>query len=128
MAKKTETALTPAEALRKGWLAYIGLYGVAFERAKPYGEKAMDAFETLVAKGETVEGHAQDVVESVRERANDAAGPRFERIRKFIPTLPTPVSNKARVEELEAEIEALNKKVASLTKKPAAKRSTKKAA
>lgn len=127
MAKKTETiALTPREAVRKGWLAYIGLYGAAYERVKPLGAKAVATFEDLVAKGEFVEDQAQDVVETVRERTNDFYGEGFARVRNFMPKMP--VANKGRVEELEAEIEALNKKVATLTKKTSSKRTTKKAA
>ncbi|MEM8770683.1 MAG: hypothetical protein AAGD92_03430 [Pseudomonadota bacterium] len=126
MAKKEEV-ITPTEALRKGWLAYIGLYGAAFERVKPLGEKARATFDTLVTKGEEVEGQAQDVVENVRERTNGFYGEGFDRVRKYMPRFPMPTSQ-GRVEELEAEIAALNKKVTALTKKPAAKRTTKKAA
>lgn len=123
MAKKTETAkITPAEAVRKGWLAYLGLYGAAFERVKPMTEKYADVFETLVAKGANVEANAQEVAETVRERATGIYGENVERFRKFVPSV---VARKSRVEELEAEVEALNKKVEALTKKPAAKRATK---
>lgn len=128
MAKKTETEhLTPTEALRKGWLAYIGLYGAAYERVKPLSAKAAATFEDLVAKGETVEDQAQDVVETVRERTNGFYGAGFERFRAMIPAIPVP-ARRNRVDELEAEIAALNKKVASLSKKPAVKRTRKKAA
>lgn len=123
MTKKTETIqITPAEALRKGWLAYLGLYSAAFERVKPLTAKAADALEDLIAKGEKVEDDAQDVVETVRERATGFYGEGFARIRKFAPSI---ITKNDRFEELEAEIEVLNKKVAALTKKPAAKRTTK---
>ena len=124
MAKKTETqATTPAEVLRKGWLAYLGIYGAAFERVKPLTGKYADVFEGLIEKGEAVEKNAQEVAETVRERATDFYGEGFSRVRNFVPS----VARKNRVEELEAEIEALNKKVASLSKTPA-KRTRKTAA
>ena len=124
MAKKTETkTTTPAEMLRKGWLAYLGLYGAAYERVKPLTGKYTDVLEDLIAKGETVENNAQEVAETVRERATGFYGERINRVRNFVPS----VARKNRVEELEAEIEALNKKVASLSKKTATK-TTRKAA
>lgn len=123
MAKKTETVqITPAEALRKGWLAYLGLYGAAYERVKPLTAKAAETFEGLIVKGEKVEDEAQEIVDTVRDRATGFYGEGFARVRKFVPSI---VSKNSRVEELEAEIEVLNKKVAALTKKPAAKRTTK---
>lgn len=132
MAKKTETPevnettqLTPAEALRNGWLAYLGLYGAAYERVKPLTAKTAGIFENLIAKGEKVEANAQDVAEDVRARTNDLYGDSFAGIKKFLPEF---VGKNDRVDELEAELEALSKKVAALTKKPAAKRATKAAA
>ena len=132
MAKKTETTegnettqLTPAEALRNGWLAYLGLYGAAYERVKPLTEKTAGIVEDLIAKGEKVEANAQDVAEDVRARTNGVYGENFARVRKYFPSFVTKAD---RVDELEAEVEALNKKVAALTKKPAAKRATKTAA
>jgi len=123
MAKKTETIqIKPAAVLRNGWLAYLGLYGAAFERVKPLTSKYADALEGLIAKGEDVEANAQDVVEDVRERATDFYGEGVNRVRRF---LPGAISDTGRIEELEAEIDALNKKVAAMTKKPAAKRTTK---
>ncbi len=126
MAKKTETTETtermPAEILRNGWLAYLGLYGAAYERVKPLTEKTAGIFEDLIAKGEKVEANAQDVAEDVRARTNGVYGDSVARVRKFFPSF---VAKAGRVDELEAEVEALNKKVAALTKKPAAKRTTK---
>ncbi len=126
MAKKTETALTPRDAVRKGWLAYLGVYGAAYERAEAIlTGKGAEIFEEFVEKGEEVETRAQDAFADVRERANEMYGDRFDGLRRFFP------QNKAsngRVEELEAEVAALNKKIATLTKKKASKRSTKKAA
>ena len=122
MAKKTEIEqLTPAEMLRKGWLAYLGLYGAAYERVKPFTTKYADVFEDLVEKGETVETTAQEAAGTVRERATGIYGQSVERVKNFVPT----AESTSRVEDLEAEIAALNKKVTALSKKPAAKRTTK---
>ena len=122
MAKTTETTqVTPAEMLRKGWLAYLGLYGAAYERVKPVTEKYVGVFEDLIAKGETVETNAQEVAETVRERASGFYGEGISRVRNFVPS----PAKAGRVQELEAEIEELNKKVAALTKKPATKKTTK---
>ena len=130
MTKKTETAVTPREAIRKGWLAYLGVYGAAYERAEAIlTGKGVEIFEEFVEKGEEVETRAQDAFADIRERANEAYGDRFsfDGIRRFIPSRH---SSKGRVEELEAEIAALNKKVATLTKtkKKTSKRATRKAA
>jgi polyhydroxyalkanoate synthesis regulator phasin len=124
MAKKKEvTQLTPREMIRKGWLAYLGVYGAAYERANEIlTGKGADMFEDFVAKGEKVETQAQDAIADMRERAQDVYGDRLDGFRKIFPS-----ARKGRVEELEAEIEALNKKVAALSKKTT-KRSAKKAA
>lgn len=125
---KTETTLGAREAIRKGWLAYIGIYGAAYERANALVTgKGADMFEGFVAKGEEVETRAQDAIETVREQAQGLYGERFdlEQVTKFF---PNPLAQKTRVEELEAEVVALSKKVATLSKKPAAKRTAKKAA
>ena len=106
-------------------LAYLGLYGAAYERVKPLTEKTVGIVEDLIAKGEKVEANAQDVAEDVRARTTDVYGDSFARVRKFFPSFETKAD---RVDELEAEVEALNKKVAALTKKPAAKRTKKTAA
>lgn len=117
MAKKTvKIETTPAEVLRKGWLAYLGLYGAAYERVKPLTAKAGLAFEDLVAKGETVETGAQELAGDIRVRAEGVYGDGLARVRNVMPKLG---GERARVEELEAEVAALNKKIASLTKKPA---------
>ena len=125
MAKNTEQ-LTPREAIRKGWLAYLGVYGAAYERAEAIlTGKGAEIFEDFVSKGEKVEDRAQDAIADMRERANEMYGERFDGFRRFFPQNK---ASKGRVEELEAEVAALNKKIATLTKKKTAKRSAKKAA
>ena len=124
MTLETQTAKT-REILRKGFLAYIGIYGAAFERLKPrldeVNEKTTDLFGELVNKGEELEATAQETLEGVRSRANEAYGPRIEKVRNVLPKFNVKSSNdNTRVTELENEIEALNKKMASLTKKVSA--------
>lgn len=127
MAKRTEQ-LTPRDALRKGWLAYLGVYGAAYERAEAIlTGKGADIFDEFVEKGEEVENRAQDALAEMRERAGEMYGDRFDGLRRF---MPQNKAGKGRVEDLEAEVAALNKKIASLTKtkKKTSRRSTKKAA
>lgn len=120
----TQTAKT-REILRKGFLAYIGLYGAAFERLKPrldeVNEKTTDVFGDLVNKGEELEATAQETIQSVRSRATETYAPRIEKVRNVLPKFGSKSSNdNTRVAELESEIEALSKKVTSLSKKVSA--------
>ncbi len=118
MTEQVETTpITPKEVLRKGWLAYLGLYGAAYERVKPLTNKAGETIEQLIVKGETVETNAQEVVGDVRERANSFYGKGASRVRRYMPEF---VAGAERVDELEAEIAALSKKVAELTGEPEA--------
>lgn len=127
MSKAQEKQIVnPVEVVRNGWLAYLGLYGAAYERVKPrfenLGDKTADLFGELVEKGETIEATAQGRFFEVRERANGLYGNRFEKVRDLMPKF----AGDHRVEELEDEIEALNKKIATLSKKPAAKKTARK--
>lgn len=114
--------ITAAEAIRKGWLAYLGAYGLAFERAKPalkaLSEKYADLFGDLVEKGEEVEATAKEQIVDVRDRAKGFYGAGVEKFRAFIPSRG---AANDRVKELEAEVEALTKKLEA-TKKPRVKR------
>ena len=127
MAKAQEKQIVnPVEVVRNGWLAYLGLYGAAYERVKPrfenLGDKTADLFGELVEKGETIEASAQGRFSDVRERANGFYGNGFEKVRDFMPKF----QGDERVEELEEEIEALNKQIAMLSKKTTAKKATRK--
>lgn len=110
--------LNAVEAIRKGWLAYLGAYGLAFERAKPalktLSEKYAGLFGDLVEKGEEVEATAKEQIVDVRDRAKGVYGAGVEKFRAFIPVRG--VAND-RVKELEAEVEALTKKLET-AKKP----------
>ena len=110
--------MNAAEAIRKGWLAYLGAYGLAFERAKPalatIKEKYAELFGDLVEKGEEVEATAKEQMVDVRDRAKGVYGAGVE---KFRAIMPVRAAND-RVKELEAEVEALTKKLEA-AKKPA---------
>jgi polyhydroxyalkanoate synthesis regulator phasin len=128
-AAKAPKEFKPTEALRQGWLAYLGVYGLAFERAKPavanLGEKYAEFFGDLVNKGEELESVAKDQIVDAGERAKGIYGAGFEKARNV---LPFKKASDVRVKELEAEVESLTKKVASLTKKPATRTKRAKAA
>lgn len=93
MTKRKETVeateLNAVEAIRKGWLAYLGAYGLAFERAKPaianLKTKYAELFGDLVEKGEEVEATAKEQMVDVRDRAKGVYGAGFEKVRAFIP-------------------------------------------
>jgi len=120
---KTKTAKTaqketikPTALLRKGTLAYIGLYGAAYERAKFRFDQARGAtdglFDTLVVKGEEIEDKATVFAKTAQLRAGERFSATTSKVRGVLPT-----ASNDRVEELEAEITKLNKKITALTKK-----------
>jgi len=133
MAKTTKTAKTakmtfktPA-IMRKGFRAYVGMYGAAYEAAMPVFNKALKNYNDYAAKGEMLETAATTYAKDTSKTAREFAASRFEKrsaqLRSFIPG----VANDRTV-ELEAKIAKLNKKIASLSKtapKKAAKRVTK---
>ena len=112
-AKKTST-------LRKGALAYLGLYGFAAERAIKRTEqvKALYAnatdglFEDLVAHGEKVEELAVGTAKTAQKRAVETFETTTDKVKSVIP-----FGANDRVQELQAEIRALNKKISALSKK-----------
>ena len=106
------------DAVRKGWLAYLGAYGFAYERALPaiknVRAKYADLLGDLVVKGEEVEATAKEQIVDARDRAKGVYGAGVEKFRAFIPARAA----NDRVKELEAEVEALTQKLEA-TKKPA---------
>lgn len=130
MTKRKQVAKTQelkaAEAIRQGWLAYLGAYGLAFERAKPalksLTEKYADLFGDLVVKGEEIEATAKEQVIDARDRAKGLYGAGVEKFRSFIPVRG---AANDRVKELEAEVETLTQKLEAQARKPA--RTTKRA-
>jgi len=125
-AKKTTKAahketLKATALLRKGALAYIGLHGAAFERAKFRFEQVRGAtdglFDTFVEKGEELEAKATILAKGAQAKATETFADTSEKVRSVLPT-----ASNDRVEELEAEVAALNKKIATLAKKAAPKK------
>lgn len=133
---KTDTKTIDFDAVklaaRRGTLAYVGLYGAAFEMAKTRFENAKTQlesarknsgtfFDTLVAKGEELEAKAGDMMKDTQEKVSKTYEEGTERVKSV---LPKTAAN--RVEELEAEIATLNKKIVAMSKKsrPAAKKTT----
>lgn len=119
--KKTspETTETPVKrataAMRKGTLAYLGLYGAAYEAAQTrftkVRETSGDTFEDFAKKGEVLETKAQDLFKDAQEKMSETYGKNTKKIRSMLPKAAND-----RVEKLEGEIKALNKKIVSMTK------------
>lgn len=104
--------------LRKGVLAYVGLHGAAYDRAKFRFEQVRGAtdglFETFVEKGEELEAKATDFAKDAQVKATETFAGTTAKVKGLIPT-----ASNDRVAELESELSALNKKIAALTKKAA---------
>lgn len=123
-AKKTDTKtnvkFNAAKLARKGTLAYVGLYGYAYDRAKLRFEQARtfaassttDLFGELVEKGEGVEAQAAAVFKAAQVQAVKTYGENADKVKAALPKFAND-----RVSELEAEVEALNKKITALSKK-----------
>ncbi len=121
----TETRISQARAIaRKGALAYVGLYGAAFERAqKRWGQVKTSTdglFDQLVERGEDLEAKAGVVFKATQEKVSERFEDRAEQLKSVLPA-----SANDRVEELEAEIKALNKKIVALGKKASVSAKTK---
>ena len=122
MAKTTKTAKTaqielPAvtDALRKGMRAYVGVYGLAYDRMVSGLKTAGKNFDELAAKGERVETEMQAAYEA--------------RVKKIRAALPDVAND--RIDAIESEILRLTgkaeKRATKATKKVAktAKKTTK---
>ena len=128
--KAVETNTDKATAiLRKGALAYVGLYGAAYERAKLRTEQARNFsnkfFGEMVEKGEEIEVQATKLAKDAQKTATETFEETSEKVKSFVPSNILPFSKKDRVEELEGEVAALNKKIATLSKKTTAKKPVK---
>ncbi len=125
---------TPA-IVRKGFRAYVGMFGAAYEAAQPVFEKAVKNYDDYAARGEKLETLATTYAKDTRKSVTEFAKARFEKRRKQLRAIVPGAAPQGhslhsandRVQELEAEIAKLNKKIASKAK-TAAKKVTKKAA
>lgn len=129
MAKRKQAKeFTPAEALRRSWLAYIGAYGVAYDRAKPLFAKLTDRYSELfgefVEKGEEIEATAKEQLVDARDRARSLTSAGFEKLQGFVPAF---AANDA--EEVATAARKTVKKVAAKARKTTrkAKRAVKEA-
>ena len=121
--KKVEAKTT--SVLRKGTLAYLGLYGFAAERATKRAEQVKALYENatnglfddLVSHGEKVEGLALETAKTAQKRVIETFETTTSKVKAAVP-----FGANDRVEELEAEILSLNKKITALSKKAAAPR------
>ena len=113
----TESRIARARIIaRKGALAYVGIYGLAYERAQMrFGQlkNSTDGlFDNLVERGEDLEAKASETIKGTRSAVTERFEEGTEKVKSFLPA-----SANDRVEELQTEIEALNKKIVALGKK-----------
>jgi len=120
--KKTETVKTSFVAnlktpaiVRKGFRAYVGAFGAAYERALPVYEKAVKNYDDYAARGEKLETVATTYAKDTRKSVTEFAKARFEKRSAQLRSLVPGAAND-RVVELEAEIAKLNKKIVSMAK------------
>ncbi len=127
---KETTGFKAADIVRRGWLAYIGAYGVAYERAKPALDKLANRYSELfgefVEKGEEIEATAKEQIVDARDRAKSFYGAGVEKLQDFVPALAA----NDRVENVAVEARKTVKKVAAKARKTtkAVKRAVKQAA
>lgn len=120
--KKTAAKKVEVSSIRKGALAYVGLYGLAYERAQMRADQLKTAsgelFETLVKKGAVLETKGLELTKDTRAKATDLVETSVETVKNVVPF----GGRDNRVEELEGEVAALNKKISALSKKATATR------
>ena len=126
--KTTKAKQANVSTIRKGALAYVGLYGLAYERAQMRADQLKTAsgelFETLVKKGQVLETKGLEMTKDTRAKATDMVETSVETVKNVAPF----GGRDNRVEELEAEVAALNKKISALSKKATATRKVAKTA
>lgn len=120
-AKATDTkTLNIKTTLRKGTLAYLGLYGTAYEmlqtRAKTRITQIKSStdglFDSLVERGEVIEAQAGVTLKTAQTKAVSTFATGTEKVRGVLPK-----ASNDRVSELESEVETLRKKITALSKK-----------
>lgn len=107
-------------AIRRTRRAYFGMHVAAFEQAQIGFKKARELtdglFEELVTKGEILEAKAGVTLKGTQAKFLQSYSETTETVRDLLP------SSGGRVEELEAEVEALNATLKSLKKTPTKKK------
>lgn len=126
MTTETKTKDKPKSFLRRSALAYIGLYGMAYDRAQLRRKQARDLteglFEDLSERGETTFTQAELFIKQARIGAWKNYASTAEKVTEI---LPIPV--KTKVEKLEAELASLEAKFDRMNKvaKPAKSKASK---
>lgn len=126
-----QTAANAEEIARNIWLAGIGAYGKGVEEVKgrfdTLSTDSNNLFAELVAKGEVIEAQGKAKVEEVKASvtAKTDLDARVETVRTKLGLNKTDAD--AKIEELNAKIDALTAAVAKLNAKPASKPAAKKA-
>ena len=112
--------------LTRGARAYVGLFGLAYDRASARFAKLTAGREELmtdlVKRGEVIEKQALVAANDAKARVVKLYAEGAEKVRDVVPT------RGERVEELEAEVEKLSKKIKAMNAKAASKTTTKKTA
>jgi hypothetical protein len=84
MAKANEQGFKSREAIRKGFLAYIGLYGAAYSNARNFvNGKGTDLFNDFVKKGEEVESRVQEAYSDFRSNAEQKYAEQLKNVEDF---------------------------------------------
>lgn len=124
---KTSPVATATSALRTGTRAYLGLYATAYARTKMRLEQIKTrtdgAFDTLVARGEVIEGQAVTHFKTAQAKVSDTVETGAAKVRQALPK-----ASNDRVAALEAEIDALNVKIKAVAKTAKPKKAATKAA
>jgi hypothetical protein len=118
-------SLKPVQTVRRARRAYVGLHGLAFERAQTRFAQAKAMTETLfadlVVKGEEIEGKVVIVAKDAQDKVEKTYAETAEKVRGAIPTVT--LGGQKDVEELEAEVKTLESKLKKMApKKVAAKK------
>jgi len=127
--ESAESAILRARKLaRRGTLAYVGMFGMAYDMAAKRVAKLSEGREELVSdlvkRGEKLETQAVVAAKDAGERATKFYA---EGTEKVLDVVPAPLKRAAndRVEDLEAEVEKLSRKIKAMNAK-ATKTTTKK--
>lgn len=114
-------ALKPVQSVRRARRAYVGLHGLAFERAQTRFAQAKTMTETLfadlVVKGEALEEQAIDAAKDAQGKASKTYADTAEKVRGVVPSVK--IAGTKNVAALEAEVDALSTKLSALKAKPA---------
>ncbi len=96
----TEQSFNSREALRKGFLAYIGLYGTAYDSARKFvNGKGKVLFNDFIKKGEEVESRVQESYADFRQRAEQKYAEQVENIENFFSRVSNDDSVEVEVED-----------------------------